>query len=557
MIETAGTLSASSYRDQVTASVLWAAWADAVGFISELTDEPGLQRRTGGRPLDSTMDWRRRVGGQYGVQAPLPAGTYSDDTQLRLAVGRAISTKGFDVEAFARIELPVWPAYALGGGRASKAAAASMAKANATWHTNFYDGWTKAGGNGAAMRIQPHVWASGSRDDYIVPVLRDAVVTHGHPRALVGAVLHAVSLAFALRQRRTAGVDDWPALLTATRRAMRFFNDDADLATIWVPSWEREEGRSFQAAWEEAVQECAALLEVGAIFVTQLHSKNPDAVPAYQTMVREMGLAEKATKGSGTATVTAAMALAAAFEGRPGRATTLAANMLGTDTDTIATIAAATIAAAAPSDPPGALQDELYLREEARRYADIADQVKTRTFPYPDTLRWKPPQSQLDAVGLADGRTALAGLAWLEPESPTIASRDAAWTWMRSSFGATFLLKHRSELRELPAGNWPSDREVWQESGRPVSPKPPAKLPGIRPLFDDEALMTPTAPSQARVRSSVSLDDVIAQLHRDGISDVTVGRAVRRIAQSGSRDQLALLVGFLANLLRDPDSSNS
>lgn len=530
--------------------MLWGAWADAVGFITELTDEQGLQRRTGGEGLHTTIEWKRRVGGQYGVQARLPAGTYSDDTQLRLAVARSISGQGFDVEAFARIELTVWPAYALGGGRASRAAASGMAKANATWHTNYYDGWTQSGGNGAAMRIQPHVWAAGNDDTYIVPVLRDAVVTHGHPRALVGAVLHAVGLAFAFRQRRTAAVSDWRALLHATSRAVQFFSDDTDLHTIWVPSWERQERRSFADAWEEAVQECSKLLESGAAFVAEV--REPGVIPAhaYRTMAERMGLTEKKTLGSGTATVTAAMALAAAFENRPLEATLLAAGALGTDTDTIATVAACTIAAAIPSEPPGAIQDEAYLRAEAARLSAIAAHEKSRTFPYPDTLRWKPPQSQLDAVGLRGDRVALAGIGWLEPMTPPTGSRDAAWSWMQSSIGASFLVKHRLDLRELPTGNVPSDRDVWQS--RPSDSATAKRAPQQEVLFDDALVHHPVATRPRHDSSRVRVEDVLSELQREGLEDdAAIGRALRVVARSGTRDQLAVLAGTLFTLLRE------
>ena len=98
---------------------------------------------------------------------------------------------GFDVETFARIELPVWLSYALGGGRASKAAAKNLGKPRTLWYANTFPGWADAGGNGAAMRIQPHVWASRDLDgdDYMLGVVADSVCTHGHPRAIVGSLL--------------------------------------------------------------------------------------------------------------------------------------------------------------------------------------------------------------------------------------------------------------------------------------------------------------------------------------------------------------------------------
>ena len=99
---------------RVSRSALWAAYGDALGWISELTDAAGLTRRTQGAPLDKPIAWKRRIGGRSGVTVALPRGCYSDDTQLRLATGRAIRSDGFDVEAFAKVELPLWLSYGLG-----------------------------------------------------------------------------------------------------------------------------------------------------------------------------------------------------------------------------------------------------------------------------------------------------------------------------------------------------------------------------------------------------------------------------------------------------------
>lgn len=551
----------TGYRSRVESSMLWAAWADAVGFISELTDDAGLRRRTGGTPLSNTIAWRRRVGGQYGVTADLPAGAYSDDTQLRLAVARSINDQGFDVETFARIELPLWPAYALGGGRASRAAATGMAKANATWCTNFYDGWTAAGGNGVAMRIQPHVWAGALDDRYVVPVLHDAIVTHGHPRALVGAVLHAVALAFALREGKPAAVTDWGALLGATRSAARFFFTDDALADIWVPSWERTTGSLFANEWQDTVDECERLLDHAALFVAATRTGREPAV-AYRHMVDLMGLTAKRTLGSGTGTVVAAMALAAAFPKSPLEAVLLSATAVGTDTDTIATITAATIAAAHPHELPGPVQDEEYLRAEAERLSDIAFHVPTPAFAYPDTLHWRPPQSQLDVVGLADGRLALAGIAWLEPAGPRFSARDTAWTWMRSDFGMSFLVKHRHDLRELPPGNWPRRRESQRGITEPLS-RPPvlrqdAEIYADAPAlfdFDVHPLISPQhelagAAMTDRSPTASLLDAVLEDLRRDGVSDVAIGRAVRRVALDGDLADLTVLADSIRSHLR-------
>jgi ADP-ribosylglycohydrolase len=103
------------------------------------------------------MPWRRRIGGKFGVEIDLPAGVYSDDTQLRLATARAIRGSGrFDVEAFSKIELPVFLAYELGAGRGTRSAAAELGKRSVRWSNNLFDrngaDYVAGGGNGAAMR---------------------------------------------------------------------------------------------------------------------------------------------------------------------------------------------------------------------------------------------------------------------------------------------------------------------------------------------------------------------------------------------------------------------
>ena len=107
-------------QDRIRSSALWAAWGDALGFITELADQRILRQRVGELRVTTTKPWTRRLGGKYGVDADLPAGSYSDDTQLRLATSRAIRGDGrFDVQSFAKVELVVWQAYALGGGRST------------------------------------------------------------------------------------------------------------------------------------------------------------------------------------------------------------------------------------------------------------------------------------------------------------------------------------------------------------------------------------------------------------------------------------------------------
>lgn len=186
------------------------------------------------------------------------------------------------------------------------------------------------------------------------------------------------------------------------------------------------------------------------------------AVEAYDELITALDLRNPATRGNATATVIAALALAAAKPADPAAAARLAAQAIGTDTDTIATMAGALVGAADAAPDPAPVLDEAYMTAEATRLVEIAAQHAPQPFSYPDLLTWTAPGTQVDAVGVAGSRVALAGLGWLENMEGTEPVRSQAneWAWTHSDFGATFLVKRRLTLRQLPEGNWPVRREV-------------------------------------------------------------------------------------------------
>src|SRR6185312_13986119 len=239
----------------IVSSALWAAAGDALGWMTELGREQTVAYRTGSSRVKEPVEWRRRIGGRFGPTVQLPAGTYSDDTQLRLSVSRAIRGTGeFDVAAFAKVELPVWLSYSLGAGRGTTAAAANLAKPSANWFSNFFAareaGYFQAGGNGAAMRIQPHVWRSKSLrfDDFISDVVRDAITTHGHPIGFCGAAFHALTLAYALETREVPGPSEWKELIESLKRLPHIVKGDEQLGLFWIGPWEERFGASLQNA---------------------------------------------------------------------------------------------------------------------------------------------------------------------------------------------------------------------------------------------------------------------------------------------------------------------
>ena len=288
---------------RVARSALWAAYGDALGWISELTDAAGLERRTGGAPLDRPIAWKRRIGGRSGVTVTLPRGCYSDDTQLRLATGRAMRSDGFDVEAFAKVELPLWLSYGLGGGKSTSAAAAQLGRKNPAWWSNKFKGWTHSGGNGAAMRVQPHVWAARTPSDpesYLPDVVRNSVCTHSHPTGLVGAVFHALCVAHATKVGDVPSPADLREVIRTADGLPEIISRDTELG-YWRIAFEQEAG-NFDESWAQAVNEVRETVDLIATCRTRACGN-----AGYESIADTLRLRDPARRGSGMLTAVAAL----------------------------------------------------------------------------------------------------------------------------------------------------------------------------------------------------------------------------------------------------------
>jgi ADP-ribosylglycohydrolase len=535
-------------------SALWAAYGDALGFISELTDAEGLKRRTRGAPLTRPVAWERRIGGRQGVNVSLPEGCYSDDTQLRLSTGRAIGPDGFDVEAFSKVELTVWPSYALGGGKGTKAAASSLGKDQIAWYANSFPGWTNSGGNGAAMRIQPHVWAARDLTDpasYVPDVVRNSICTHGSPTGILGAVLHAIVVAEAICSRDIPGPADVLHHVAVANRVPELMAADPEVGELWVRIWEREASRTFVDAWQLAIEEAEAAVKETA-------GATGDRQSRYHEILERLGLFHPERRGSGLLTAVAAVGLLWA-EPRPKEAMTLAANAVGSDTDTIATMAGAIVGAAVNEPPEDPVLDSKLIRGEAHRLARIGDGEPAPGHRYPDLLHWEVPRTQADALVEGDDGLVVCGLgdASALPIDPIHASRgDFLWQWVELSFGQTILIKRRRSLTKVrhihervretvtdPITSSGNDMTLLQ------SQEVETRIDGKSPNPSDGLLEHP--PPAAGIDRGVELQAVLRWLQQQGIEhNDAVGYAVRRVARDGTPDQLALLVGTLREELR-------
>ena len=395
----------------------------------------------------------------------LPAGTLSDDTQLRLATARCIRSSGrFDAEAFSKIELPVFLSYGLGVGRGTKAAAQSLGRRDTRWYSNFYNGgeqhYVNGGGNGAAMRIQPHVWAAskGRADVFLAPLLQDTISTHGHLKGILGAVLHAVALWTTLKEREIPRPDRWLGMVDFLEVVDEMIRADETLGARWLPRWEQETGATFATELERELRELSDLVRTATKLT---NDASDDPRQDYARLADRLGGLSPATRGAGTISAVLALWLASTHRDRPAKAVEMSAGCLGTDTDTVATMVGVLVGAVSPTDPPQLPMDAELIRSDAHRLERLSEGEKLSSFKHPDTLHWHPPTTLSDALGTLDGRTAIAGLGFIVEEGEKFNGQGknaGIWQWVHADFGQTFLIKRRDTLPELPQAAAPRHR---------------------------------------------------------------------------------------------------
>lgn len=545
----------ADHSTKIRRSALWAAYGDALGWISELTDPVGLRRRTDGAPLCRPVEWTRRIGGRAGITISLPQGCYSDDSQLRLATGRAIGPNGFDVEAFAKVELPIWLSYGLGGGKSTKAAAANLAKPRAAWFANTFKGWINSGGNGAAMRIQPHVWATGTPDNvqsFLPDVIRNTVCTHSHPIGLMGAVLHALTLAHTMVTGRHPSADD---LLAATEVAVglpEIIQRDTEIGSYWRAAFERESG-AFGEAWMRAIDECK-----DAIRVASGNTSNESGADRYAGIVDRLRLRDQARRGSGMLTAVAAVGLIWC-ETRPEEALRIAANAIGTDTDTIATMAGAILGATAEMEPPVEVLDADLFRSEADRLADIAHGGRPKGHRYPDLLRWSAPRARADRlIRSKDGSLYVRGLGRAEAldEPIPLSGQNFMWQWLKLEAGQTLLIKRRKEL--MGDAEEAETLSALQSSGRTSKTSSDSNKSSLN--AQQMGNTRPPSATASRISSEKLSEPLNLQRALDYIAehkddDRMVGAALRRVVDKGTTGQIAAFTSVLIDYLRQSEKA--
>jgi ADP-ribosylglycohydrolase len=323
-------------------SLKLAAIGDALGWMTEFEkSEETLKNQFGTDYINSFHDWKKNVGGRFhGYVDKINSGSYSDDTQLLLSVARSINNDGFvDQQYFAKKELPNWLLYSRGAGRTIKNAARKIERKSAKWNYNFFTfkagkttiDYRESGANGAAMRILPIALANfGEPDKIKEEIFGNSIITHGHPRAILGAMLYGYAIDTILRFNPENF--NYKNFLIELGLDMhnKFSIDFLDSPKLkdWEAEWNKTSREPFRILFKSIVDETQEYLRTTYKSIAN-NSSDLDTLT-------KLGCYSKNTKGSGTSTVIAGIYLTCKYSEEPLKGIEKAVNSIGTDTDSIA-----------------------------------------------------------------------------------------------------------------------------------------------------------------------------------------------------------------------------
>jgi len=331
-------------EDRYVGSIKLLAIADALGWITEgKKTKQEVKAGYGVENIDRFYNWKGRHSRFNDSLGKVSSGSYSDMTQLLLTTARSIKPGGTcDHEYFAKQELSAWTLYKQGAGRTTSTAALNISRNTAKWNNNFFvvqqkhRDYRDCGANGAAMRILPIALANaGNFLEMKESIFVNSIVTHGHPRALISALMYGYLIDNVLSA--DASIFKWPEMLkelkTGFRRKFELpFLNNPDYKE-WLGKWnDNKQKIDFIKLYEEILSETIGKVEI----VLHSLSKNIDCK---QTFI-DLGCFEKGKKHYGTSTLLAGLFIFCKYIDHPVDGILKAVNMLGSDTKTIAVFAA-------------------------------------------------------------------------------------------------------------------------------------------------------------------------------------------------------------------------
>lgn len=274
--------------------------------------------------------WNKKSGGRYwSHNETIMPGEYSDDTQLTLAIARSLLSGQKWGSYFTKYELPYWKHYERGGGSAVLRAGSCWTNNILPWEGKENDRYFQAGGNGAAMRIIPHVIFHIHENNFEIvanEVTEDALMTHGHPRAILGALCYAYAIYYSLLKTDTLSYGE--LIFEVINHVDRWGAFPKTISVEWLQLANKK--YDYQAEWHKTVEKILRSLEhIG-------NAAQFGMLDSETETLSSIGCFDKKTNGAGDIAAITAIYLASKYANNPTLGIKQAANLFGADTDTIA-----------------------------------------------------------------------------------------------------------------------------------------------------------------------------------------------------------------------------
>ena len=325
------------FSEKYKGAMLAAAIGDALGWPNEQNSN-NINKHY--KELNAFVEWSRKCGGRYWpYEERIYAGEYSDDTQLLIATLRSLLRGNQWGTYFRQVELPAWLEYQRGGGGATKRAAQAWTKGISPWDENndekLIRSYYMAGGNGVAMRIMPHVIKNEEDIEYIMKqVLLNGMYTHGHPRALVGAMLYAYSLAYIFSLETTLEYGELIEELINKKDAWGSLPKVNN-----IESWKEEAQRylniDYDILWKDCVNETVEYLKIAREGIVQ------GVLDIGNGVLERLCCFDKKVNGAGNVSAVIVIYLFSKYAAEPYKGLMETVNLKNTDTDTLGSMVGA------------------------------------------------------------------------------------------------------------------------------------------------------------------------------------------------------------------------
>lgn len=230
-----------------------------------------------------------------------------------------------------------WLKYERGGGGATKRAAQKWADNISPWDEKSNSpleikDYFMAGGNGVAMRIIPHIFKNEENIEKIMAqVVLNGMYTHGHPRALIGAMLYAMAVRTLIQQDAVLSYGELIDVLIEEEKQWSELPEVSNIA-IWKCEAERYAQYDYDQIWNECVLETIDYLKIAK------EALNQGILDLGHDTLQKLGCYNSRINGAGNVSAVISIYLFSKYADDPVMAVYETANLNNADTDTLASM---------------------------------------------------------------------------------------------------------------------------------------------------------------------------------------------------------------------------